>query len=140
MKSQIQHNEYPKLVPEATVLLVEDEEEVRKWGNTALSKLGFTVLQARDGLEAVNIFKKHKNEISCLFCDLSMPHMDGWETITALRAIRQNLPVILTSGYEEESVMEGKHSELPDFFLDKPYGVNKLGHMIENAIALKTVA
>ncbi len=140
MKQKSHFDKFTNIESEATVLLVEDDEEVRKWGYIALIKLGFNVLQARDGVEAVTVFKKYKGKISCLLCDLTMPHMDGWETISVLRAIRHNLPVVLTSGYEEESVMAGVHSELPDFFLDKPYGINKLGDIIGHAIAHKAMS
>jgi FixJ family two-component response regulator len=63
--------------------------------------------------------------------------MGGWETISALRAIRHDLPVILASGYDEATVMKGEHPELPDFFLNKPYDINKLGDTIGKAIARK---
>ena len=127
----------PEIVPGGTVLLVEDNEEVRKMTTRMLISLGFTVLQARDGVEAVEIFGQHKDEISCLLSDLTMPRMGGWETIAAVRAIRHDLPVILASGYDEASVMAGEHSEMPDFFLNKPYDFHKLGDMIGQAIARK---
>lgn len=127
-------------IAQATVLLVEDDEEVRKWGCVALVKLGFKVLQARDGIEAVKIFNQYKDKISCLFCDLTMPRMDGWKTITVIRSIKHDLPVVLTSGYDRDSVMAGAHAEWPDFFIDKPYGINKLGNIIGNAMAHKSAA
>lgn len=127
----------PDIVPGGIVLLVEDEEMLRKMTEMALVKAGFTVLQAQDGLEAVEIFRQHKDEISCLFCDQLMPRMDGWETIAALRSLRHDLPVILASGYEQSIVMARKHSELPDFFLNKPYNLNTLGDTIGQVIASK---
>jgi DNA-binding NtrC family response regulator len=66
--------------------------------------------------------------------------MGGWETISALRAIRHDLPVVLASGYDEANVMAGEHSELPDFFLNKPYDLDKLGDMIGRAIAKRKEA
>ncbi len=127
----------PKIVREGTVLLVEDDESVRKMTEIALVDMGFKVIDAKNGIEAVEIFRHRKDEISCLLCDLTMPHMGGWETISALRAIRNDLPAILASGYDEASVMAGEHHELPDFFLTKPYNINKLGDTIGLAIALK---
>ena len=124
-----------KNVPRGTVLLVEDEEALREMTRIALVSFGFTVLKARDGVEAVEIFGQHKDEISCLLCDLTMPRMNGWATISALRAIRRDLPVVLASGYDEASVMTGEHSELPDFFLKKPYDLNKLRDTIAQAMA-----
>ena len=132
-----QVNKVPNIVAGGTVLLVEDEKSIREMTTIMLVRLGFTVLQAKDGVEAVEIFEKHKNEISCLLSDLAMPRMDGWETITAIRAIRHDLPVILASGYDEATVMAGEHPELPDVFLNKPYALNKLGDMIGRAMALE---
>ena len=127
----------PGIVRGGTVLLVEDEDSVRRMTGLMLVKSGFKVLLARDGVEAVEIFGQHRDEISCLLCDLSMPRMGGWETISALRAIRHDLPVVLSSGYDEASVMAGEHPELPDFYLNKPYDLNKLGDTIRHVMALK---
>jgi len=121
-----------------TVLLVEDDEAVREITENMLANLGFTVLQAKDGLEAVEIFGQHKDKITCVLCDLTMPRMGGWETISALRAIRHDLPVVLASGYDEASVMVGEHPELPDFFLNKPYEFAKLENAIGHVLARKT--
>jgi len=130
----------PKLVLGGTVLLVEDEEALREMTKIALVSFGFTVLKAKDGVEAVEIFGQHKDEISCLLCDLTMPRMSGWATISALRAIRHDLPVVLSSGYDEASVMAGEHPELPDFFLNKPYDLNKLCDTIAQAMARRHLA
>jgi CheY-like chemotaxis protein len=130
----------PEIAAGGTVLLVEDGAALREMARIALVRFGFTVLQAKDGIEAVEIFGQHKDEISCLFSDLTMPRMGGWETISALRAIRHDLPVVLASGYDEANVMAGEHSELPDFFLNKPYDLDKLGDMIGRAIAKRKEA
>ncbi len=124
-----------KLVPGGTVLLVEDEEAVRKVTALMTSSLGFTVIQACDGVGAVEIFRQHKDKISCMICDLTMPRMNGWDTIAAIRAIRHDLPIILASGYDESSARAGVHSELPDFFLNKPYELDKLREVIGYAMA-----
>ena len=124
-----------KLVLGGTLLLVDDEEGVRKVTALMVSSLGFTVIQACDGVGAVEIFGQHKDKISCMICDLTMPRMNGWDTIAAIRAIRHDLPIILASGYDESSAMAGVHSELPDFFLNKPYELDKLHEAIGHAMA-----
>ena len=61
-------------------------------------------------------------EVPCVvLLDLNMPRMDGWETLYALRKIRADLPVVLTSGYEESQVMSANRQEKPQTFLHKPY-------------------
>jgi two-component system cell cycle sensor histidine kinase/response regulator CckA len=108
------------------LLLVEDAEMVREMTAGMLTHLGFTVLEARDGVEAVEVFRQHQNEIHCVISDLTMPRMDGWETLTALRKLSPGIPVVLSSGYDEAQVMEGEHPERPNAFLGKPYCLQKL--------------
>ena len=90
---------------DGTVLLIEDEEQVRKMAKKMLTHLGYAVLEAKDGVEAVEIFQQHQDEIRCVLSDLTMPHMDGWDTLAALRKLSPNIPVILSSGYDEARVM-----------------------------------
>ena len=103
----------PKMDQGGTVLLVDDEQMVRNVGERALMRLGFTVLLAKDGVEAVEIFRQHRDEVRCVLCDLTMPRMNGWETLAALRKLAPGLPVILASGYDKAQVMAGDHPELP---------------------------
>ena len=120
-----------------TVLLVEDEEMVRNMATAMLKRLGFTVLEAKDGIEAVDLFRQHQNEIICVLSDLTMPRMNGWETLTALRKLAPDIPVILVSGYDEAHVMAGDHSELPQAFLGKPYKLKNLSDAISQVLISK---
>lgn len=120
-----------------TVLLVEDELMVRKLGQSALTSLGFAVLLAKDGVEAMEVFRQHKDEVRCVVCDVTMPRMDGWETLAALRKLAPGLPVVLASGYDKASVMAGDHPELPEAFLSKPYRLDELRDAIRRALAGK---
>jgi CheY-like chemotaxis protein len=110
----------PKLAGGGTVLVVDDETSVREVLKTVIEVIGFTVLDAKDGVEAVEVFRQHQDEIRLVLCDLTMPRMDGWETLAALRKLAPDIPVILSSGYSEAHVMEGNHPELPQAFLSKP--------------------
>ena len=120
-----------------TVLLIEDEEQVRKMAIAMLTHLGYRVLEAKDGIHAVEIFKQHQHEIHCVLTDLTLPHMDGWETLTALRLLSPNIPVILCSGYGEAQVMSGEHTEQPDAFLGKPYQLKGLRETISRTLVNK---
>jgi two-component system, cell cycle sensor histidine kinase and response regulator CckA len=117
-------------LPEATVphegdtmLLVEDDPAVREIGVMMLKHLGYTVLDARDGVDAVAVYQRHQDVIRCVLTDLTMPRMDGWDTLAALRKIDPGVPVILASGYDQAEVMAGDHPELPQAFLRKPYSI-----------------
>lgn len=120
-----------------TVLLVEDEMIVRKATSLALERLGFQVLEACDGEEAVTLFQKHQAQIRCMLSDLSMPRKDGWETLTAVRQLAPGLPVVLASGYDEAKVMAGDHPELPQAFLTKPYTLAALREALARALAVE---
>ncbi|MFA5159246.1 MAG: PAS domain S-box protein [Candidatus Omnitrophota bacterium] len=123
-----------------TVLLVEDTELVRNLGVRMLQRLGFTVLAAKDGLEGVAVFRDHRDEIRFVLSDLTMPRMDGWATIAALREIDPNVRIILASGYDEATVMSGDHAEQPQVFLAKPYSLEELRAAIGRVTAAKTKA
>jgi PAS domain S-box-containing protein len=112
----------PQMEWGGTVLLVEDDEPLRKMASVMLTRLGFTVIAAKDGAEAVEIFRDRRDEVCLVLSDLTMPRMNGWETLAALRRMRPDIPVILTSGYDEAHAMAGDHAEQPQVFLHKPYG------------------
>lgn len=117
------------------VLLVEDDKMVSEIAAIMLTKLGFTFRTANDGVEALEVFKTHLNEISLVVSDVGMPRMDGWETLTALRQIRPNIPVILASGHDESQVLTGEHLHLPQVFLHKPYQMVQLKDALAKAMA-----
>jgi len=105
---------------------VEDQDMVRRTAENMLTRLGYTVLAAADGNAALEIFRRHRHRIFCVITDLTMPGMNGWETLTALRRIEPQLPVVLASGYDEAQAMYGDHSEQPQAFLQKPYSMAQL--------------
>ena len=109
-----------------TVLLVEDEEHVRKTGQHMLERMGFTVLTAVDGREGVRVFREHADEIDCVLLDLTMPNMDGVEAFQELRRIREGVPVILASGYNEQDATQRFTGKGLAGFVQKPYGMQDL--------------
>ena len=123
-----------------TVLVVEDEEQVRYMVKTMLIHLGFTVFEAGDGIEAMDVFRQHLDEIHCVLTDLTMPRMDGWETLAALRKLSPDIPVILSSGYDQAQVMADEHPEVPNAFLGKPYRLQDLKDTIRHTLADKKKA
>ena len=108
------------------VLMVDDQEPVLKMGETLLKRMGFSVMPAAGGAEALDLFRQYQDKIACVITDLTMPGMDGWETIAALRKIKPDLPIILVSGYEETHAMGRAVSERPNIFLHKPYSKAEL--------------
>ena len=116
----------PEMQPGALVLLVDDEDMVRDMATAMLRRIGYRVIEAADGVEAVALFRQHRASINAVLCDLSMPRMDGWETLAAVRAIEPGVPVIFASGYSEAQVMQGDHPRPPQAFLHKPYQLSDL--------------
>ena len=127
----------PNIAAGGTVLVVDDEEPIRKLGATMLAQLGYDVLTAEDGEVAVEIFRQQPAAIRCVLTDLTMPHKNGWQTIAALRALRADVPVILASGYDVTSAMAGEHPERPQAFLCKPYTLRELRDALARAIGAR---
>jgi two-component system, cell cycle sensor histidine kinase and response regulator CckA len=119
------------------VLFVDDEAQLRNMAEVMLGHLGFEVIKAGHGLEAIEIFRERKDEINLVILDLTMPGMNGWQTLEALRSLRPDIPVVLASGYDEAKAMEGKHAELPQTFLHKPYRMADLKVALNVALNLK---
>lgn len=117
-----------------TALIVDDDQLLRNLARAALVHLGFTVLEAKDGREALEVFQRHRHCIGFILCDVHMPHMNGWETLTALRQLAPDFPFILSSGDKREMVMTGSHRERPQVFLPKPYGLTELREAIRKAL------
>jgi len=109
-----------------TVLLVDDEESIRALGRLLLERLGFDVMLASDGREALNIFNMHKEKIRCIILDLTMPHMDGEQTFRELRSIDPEIPVIMSSGYNEQDVVHRFLGKSLSGFIQKPYRISSL--------------
>ena len=119
-----------------TILVVDDDAMLLESTGAMIERMGFTVLAAKDGIEAVEVFRQHMDEIRCVLTDLTMPRMDGWETLTALRRLAPALPVILASGYGKAQVLSGAHPDRPQVFLEKPFGLQRLRDALGQALAV----
>ncbi|MFQ5345126.1 MAG: ABC transporter substrate-binding protein [Mariprofundus sp.] len=104
-----------------TVLLVDDEETVRHVARTLLEREGIEVLVAENGKEAVRMFRQHADRIALVLMDLTMPEMDGEQAFHAIRAIRPDARVILSSGFSESEAVERLHRYGLAGFIRKPY-------------------
>jgi len=117
-----------------TLLLVDDDEMLLSSTHAMVQLLGFKGLTARDGIEAVAVFRQHQPEIRCVLTDLTMPRLDGWGTLAALRQIDSTLPVILASGYDKAQVLAENHPDRPQAFLSKPFGLEQLREALGQAL------
>ena len=110
------------------VLLIDDEEIVRRVAKSMLQRMGCEVLIARDGQEGLDIYKAHKDRIDCVLLDLTMPRLDGVETLYAIRAVNEDAVVILSSGYPLEEAASRCQEVKPTGIVHKPYEFEKLLH------------
>lgn len=116
----------------AKILLVDDEETVLTVGGELLRSLGMEVDVALSGEEAIELFKKETFDLVIL--DLTMPRMDGVETLRRLREIDHEVRVIMTSGYTEQEVFSRLVGRNRTDFLPKPFSLNELSRAIDNVL------
>ncbi len=117
-----------------TVLLVDDDESVRAVGRKMLERIGFLVITAADGAEAIARFREHSADITCAIVDLTMPHVDGAETFRELRRMKPDVRVILSSGYNEQDVTQRFVGKGLAGFIQKPYQLTTLVSVLKEVL------
>lgn len=90
--------------PAGTIMLVEDEEMLRELGVGLLEGEGYRVLAAKDGLEAVEMFEAHAEQIGVVICDLGLPRLSGRDVFLRMRELKPGVRVIIASGYLEPNL------------------------------------
>jgi CheY-like chemotaxis protein len=114
--------------------VVDDEPIVRALAQVILEHHGYSVLQAADGREAVDLFRDNEARIVAVLLDMTMPVMGGKEAYRQIREIRTDVPVIVSTGYSELVVIEQFGAGAAIGFVQKPYTAAKLGETIRTAI------
>ena len=132
--SYIQKKEEKVFPSNGTILLVDDEESIRSLGRVILERMGFSVFSAADGMEAIEIFRKNKNRIICVILDLTMPNLGGEETFKELRIIKPDIPIIISSGYNEQEVVSRFTGKDLSGFIQKPYRINTLSYALKKVL------
>ena len=110
-----------------TVLLVDDEETVMGVGRSMLETLGFSVITASDGREAVAIYRAQGKAIAFVLMDLTMPHMNGEEAFREIRTFNPHAKVFIASGYSEWEFSARFAGKNLAGFIQKPYQMAGLG-------------
>ena len=117
-----------------TVLLVDDEQEILNVGKNFLEKLGYTPLIAQNGLEAVEMFKAHKDQISLVVLDLIMPVMDGKQAFAHIKAIKNDTKFIMTTGYTVDEKLEDILHQGYHGFIQKPFSLHEFSRVIRTIL------
>ncbi|OQX85727.1 hypothetical protein B6D60_07360 [candidate division KSB1 bacterium 4484_87] len=116
------------------VLVVDDDPQFRHLLDKALEKVGYTVMTAVDGVEAFDLFQKNKFDL--VITDVLMPNVDGIELVKSIKNENPWVPVILISGFEEESSVRKKLKRDDIYFLKKPFSLRDLDRVIEKILKL----
>ncbi len=117
-----------------TVLLTEDDEAVRRLTSTMLEELGYQVIAAGDGEEAVELFRQHANSIDLLILDVIMPKKNGKQAYDEIRAIRPEIKTLFTSGYTADVISNRGLLEQNMHFIAKPASVKDLAQKMREVL------
>jgi PAS domain S-box-containing protein len=117
-----------------TLLLVEDEALILRVAKRFLAELGYTVLTAADGLEALDVVHRHAEPIHLLVSDLIMPRMSGRELATRVLALRPEIRVLFTSGYAADAISPDGVLGAGLNFLPKPYSPSSLAAAVRDVL------
>jgi CheY-like chemotaxis protein len=117
-----------------TILIIDDEEMILDVGGELISSLGYTVLTAQSGSEAIEIYKENKDGIHMVVLDMIMPEMGGGTTFDKLREVDPKVKVLLSSGYS----LDGQAKEILDRgcdgFIQKPFDLKNLSKIVREIL------
>ena len=120
----------PVLRGTETLLLVEDEDALRRAAAEFLGLRGYSVLEARDGLDALSVAKNHGSTIHLAVTDVVMPHLSGGQLANELNTLRPKTRVLFVSGYAGQTVVDHKVVDVENNFLQKPFTLKQLANKI----------
>jgi CheY-like chemotaxis protein len=124
----------PLLKGNETILLVDDEDIIIDVGRSILEALGYNVLLAKGGNEALEVYKQNPDNIALVILDLIMPDMNGGEVFDRLKAINPEIRVLLSSGYSIDGHASSIIDRGCDGFIQKPFNLNQLSLKLREII------
>ena len=117
-----------------TILVAEDDDGTRATVARLLERLGYTVLWAPDGIQALRMAEQHADFIDLLLTDVMMPGLTGPQLASRLQRVAPHVPVIYMSGYPEDALAEVKGLQLETDFVAKPFTIVTLARRIADKI------
>lgn len=117
-----------------TILLVEDEEVLLDLIKNLLERKGYTVLAAKDGMDAVAVFRKNKNDIDLVLTDLGLPKLGGWQAFLKMREEKPDLHAVIASGYIESDLRSEMLKTGAKDFVQKPYFFNEILRKVRDVL------
>ena len=125
----------PDVTGTGSLLVVDDEEFVRRFAKGVLERCGYKVLEAANGQEAVELFRQEAGQIAGVLLDMSMPVMSGEEALRHLKEIRSDVRVVLSSGYDEADAVQRLAGDGSVDFIQKPYTPAALAEKMKKTLA-----
>lgn len=122
------------LAGSGTILLVEDEEAVRRLASRVLEARGYTVLPAADGLQALDTVQRHPGAIDLVITDVVMHHMSGRELAELVRPRRPATKILYVSGYTDDAIVRHGVLEAGVVFLQKPFTPDSLARKVKEIL------
>ncbi len=116
------------------VLIVDDEDYVRKIASQMLQRMGFTTITAENGIKALEILTNERFTIDLIILDLTMPYMDGKRTFSEIRKLQPDLKIILSSGYNQQDVTQKFVGKQLTGFIQKPYQFDDLKKVMKEVM------
>jgi CheY-like chemotaxis protein len=132
LKEKVVKEELPR--GSETILVVEDEEEVRKLAVRILQRQGYTVLEGSHGNEAIDVCKQHKGPVHLLLTDVVMPQMSGRQLAEQLKQVCQDFKVLYMSGYTDSAITHHGVLEEGINYLQKPFTVDGLARKVREVL------
>ena len=120
-------------VGQETILLAEDDAALSSVARRILERLGYEVLTAVDGAEALHMFIASRDHIDLVLLDMAMPRMGGAEAYERIRAIDKEVPIAFMTGYSAEMALES-FSQSGAVLIPKPFGVDELGDTVREML------
>ena len=115
------------------ILFADDDQICLDVGVKILQKLGYSVLKARDGQEALEVFEDNKDSVDLVILDMRMPY-NGGRAFDQLKQIKSDVKVIIASGYTEDQRIREMYEQGCIGFIQKPFRINKLSEKILKAL------
>jgi len=126
--------DYKLMKGNGTILFIDDEKCIRDIAKIQLEYLGYKVLLASDGIEAIKIFSENKNKVDLVLLDIMMPNMNGEKIFQELKKIKQEIKVLLISGYSENDIESEILNKCSLGFIQKPFTFTELSRAVYGAL------
>ena len=121
-------------IEKKTILVAEDDTVIRELLTVMLKTAGFDLLTASDGVEAVETFKAHSDQVRLIITDIGMPRMNGLEAIVIIRQMSTSVPIMILSIWEEKEYQKIAQENNVQNYMKKPFDVEELIRKVREAV------